>query len=128
MIARIRELLDVARSMLRRRSVPLTYKTEAAPSDLSFREAMERNPAYEFVVVITPDLIAAMESDIEQAIAAQHALIVEALGLRLSPGLVPCQTCATMQQPRDGHMAVHFARATDQRPCVGSWPAREAAA
>lgn len=96
MIARLRELLDVASAMLRR----------------------------ELVVVAKSQL-----GEVFGAIAAQHAQLVDALGvLRLPTGLVPCPTCSTMQQPRDGHMAVHFARATDQRPCVGSWPARTAAA
>lgn len=35
-------------------------------------------------------------------------------------GLVPCSTCNTPQRPG----AVHFAKATDMRPCVGSWGRR----
>lgn len=36
------------------------------------------------------------------------------------PGLVPCAECRTEQRPG----AVHFARLTDIRPCVGSWRRR----
>ncbi len=36
------------------------------------------------------------------------------------PGLVPCAVCGTEQRPG----AVHFAKLTDIRPCVGSWGRR----
>lgn len=36
------------------------------------------------------------------------------------PGLLPCPECKTPQRPG----AVHFARLTDIRPCVGSWRRR----
>ncbi len=110
MLARLREWLDVARAIVRRPSgpvPPLTYATPG-PADLSFREAIERNP-------IQP---------IEMQSPGMWVIAEPAL----PPGLVPCPTCATMQQPREGHMAVHFASAHDQRPCVGSWPARKVAA
>lgn len=115
MIAKLREWLDVARAIVRRPAKslqPLTYATAPAQADLSFRES----PAH---IPVQPFEMFEMQPPGPWVIAEPAAL---------PPGLVPCQTCATPQQPRDGHMAVHYATARDLRPCSGSWPAGKVAA
>jgi hypothetical protein len=70
---------------------------------------------------MTARFVAALDELAHALLAEFPAPLVVAEGsgpIAITPqGLIPCADCGSPRRPG----AVHFARLTDLRPCVGSW-------